>query len=113
MGVAVLALVVYAFTRSLVQTTMVTFLHHFIFLFVYYLHERLWLRISWTGRKRRIGKALFYELVLGQGILGIITIVITGSLQQMSLITFTYIWNKLWIYVVYEWIWRKVRWGVR
>ena len=107
MGIFILALTTYLFTNSLIQTGLVTVLHHGIFLIVFYLHERLWLRIKIKGRNRMIYKALFYELVLGQGILGLITFVITGSLQTMTLITFTYIWNKLWIFMVYDWLWGK------
>ncbi len=107
MGIFLLALVTYLFTGSLIQTGLVTVLHHGIFLIVFYLHERLWLRIKMKGRKRKIYKALFYELVLGQGILGLITLAITGSLQIMTSITITYIWNKLWIYIVYDWAWDR------
>ena len=105
-GIFILALITYMFTGSVIQTGLVTVLHHGVFLVVFYLHERLWLRIK-LRKNRKIYKALLYELVLGQGILGLITLSITGSLQTMTLITFTYIWNKLWIYMVYDWMWGR------
>jgi len=107
MGVGILAFITFLFTGSLIQTGLITILHHGVFIIVFYLHERLWLRIKMRGRKRKICKALFYELVLGQGILGLITLAITGSLQKMTNITITYIWNKLWIYYIYDWVWGK------
>jgi len=114
-GVGVLALITWIFTRSLIQTTLITVLHHGVFLIVYYLHERLWLKIGnrILGRKRTLSRIILYEIVLGQGILALITFSITGSLQQMTLITEFYIGNKLWIYALYDWIWKKIRWGTK
>jgi len=112
LGVGVLALITWIYTRSFIQTTAITFLHHAVFIFVYYIHERVWNRIKMQGRKRKVCKSLFYELVLGQGILGIISLAVTGCLQQMTNITITYIWNKLWIYYVWESCWGKIKWAV-
>jgi len=111
-GVLVLAIVTWIFTRSLIQTSTITFLHHFVFIFVYYFHERLWQRIKIFGRKRTIIRIITYELILGQGILGIISLLITGSLQKMTFITICYIWNKLWIYAIYDYAWDRIKWGV-
>ena len=111
LGVLVLALVTFAFTGSLIVTTLITFLHHFVFIFVYYLHERLWIKIGdrITGRKRAILRTFFYEIILGHGILGLITWLLTGNWTQVTLITIVYIENKLWIYVLYDWLWDKVK----
>ena len=113
LGVLVLAIVTFAFTGSLIQTTVITFLHHFVFIFVYYFHERLWQRCKICGKKRTIARICCYELLLGQGILGIISLTITGSLQQMTGITIFYIWNKLWIYALYDKLWSKIKWNVQ
>lgn len=118
LGVGVLALITYLFTRSLITTGLITALHHGVFLIVYYLHERLWQRIGdrVTGKKRRILRAFLYEIIFGNGILFLICILvgdITGFINKFVVsfgITFTYIQNKLWIYVVYDKIWDRIKW---
>ena len=125
MGVLVLAAVTYAYTRNWIQTGLITFIHHAMFLIIYYLHERAWqkivrfdnkhLKISILGHpfnisKRKLIRMLTYEIVLGHLVLGIITLAITGSWLNVSLVTIVYIENKLWIYYVYDWIWDKINW---
>ena len=106
LGIFVLAIVTYIFTRSLIQTGLITFLHHGAFLIIYYLHERVWFRIHRIqGKKRRMLRAFTYEIILGHCVLGLITLLVTGSWTKVTLITITYIENKLWIYLVYDWIW--------
>ncbi len=105
LGIAVLALVTYVFTGSLIQSTAITFLHHSAFIFIYYFHERVWLRVKW--KRKRWVKPFTYEIVLGHLVLGLISLVVTGSWVKVTLITVTYIENKLWMYVVYDWIWEK------
>lgn len=114
-GVIVLALITYLVTRSWITTSLVTALHHGTFIFVYYLHERFWCKISWlrNSKFKPFARILTYEIILGNSILGLITFLLTGSLQQMSLITFLYIGNKLWIYYLYDWVWSKIRWQTR
>lgn len=114
-GVVFLAAVTLYFTGNWITTTWVTFLHHGTFLIVYYLHERGWNRwgqsIGYGWKK--ILRVITYEIILGQGILGIITYALTNSFQTMTIITTTYIWNKIWMYVVYDYIWdKKVKWGL-
>jgi len=114
LGVIVLAIVTFAVTRNWITTGLVTVIHHTTFLIVYYLHERLW---NWigdriTGKKRYIYRMLLYEIVLGHLILGSITLLITGSWLSVSLITPIYIFNKMWMYVVYDMIWKKIKWGM-
>ena len=106
LGIFVLAIVTYVFTRSLVQTGLITFLHHGAFLIIYYLHERVWFKIHRIqGKKRRMLRAFTYEIILGHCVLGLITLLVTGSWTKVTLITITYIENKLWMYLVYDWIW--------
>lgn len=107
-GAVVLATVTYVFTKSLIQTGLITFLHHFAFIFIYYFHERAWMRNkSVQGKKRRILRAFTYEIILGHCVLGLISLAVTGSWINVSLITITYIENKLWMYVLYDWVWEK------
>lgn len=107
-GVAILALITYLFTRSWIQTGLVTFIHHFAFIFIYYLHERAWLRIHRIkGKWRRVLRAFTYETILGHCVLGLISLLVTGSWMKVTLITVTYIENKLWLYIVYDWLWEK------
>jgi len=109
LGIGILALITYIFTKSWITTGLITFFHHLVFLFIYYFHERMWFRIrnvkilEW----RRWIKPITYELVLGHLVLGIISLIFTGSWLQTSLITIVYIENKLWIYIVYDWLWEK------
>ncbi len=105
-GIIILAIITYVFTESLIQTGLITFLHHFAFIFIYYLHERAWLRVRRVqGRKRMILRAFTYEIILGHCVLGLISLIVTGSWTTVTLITITYIENKLWMYVIYDWLW--------
>ena len=112
-GVIILAIITYAYTRNLFQTTLITFLHHGIFLFVYYIHERIWMKIKSFGNLtlRSLAKMFTYETLCGNIILGTITYLITGSWKAMTAITLTYIGIKHVIYVFNEFIWKKIKWG--
>lgn len=114
LGILILALVTYAYTRDFIQTGFITFLHHFAFVFIFYFHERMWLRIRWptTLKGRSIAKMFTYETILGNIVLGIISLVVTGSWKQMTMITLTYIGIKHVVYVFNEFVWDKIRWGV-
>ena len=111
-GVIILALITYAFTRNWIQTGFVTFIHHAAFLLVFYLHERIWLRFPikryWL---QSLLKMITYETLLGNLILGTITYLITGDVRQMSMITISYIGIKHFAYVINEFIWKKIKWG--
>ena len=111
-GVMFLAMVTYFFTRSLIVTSLVTVLHHGIFVFVYYLHERFWLKIGFlrNSKLKPYARVVTYEIILGNLILGAITLIITGSLHTMTAITLTYICNKYWMYYAYDWVWSKIGW---
>ncbi len=47
MGVAILAVITYAFTGSLFATSLITVLHHRVFMFGYYVQDRFWLKVKW------------------------------------------------------------------
>lgn len=111
-GVLFLALVTYIYTNNWITTTLVTVLHHGIFLFVYYAHERFWLHVRWLkGSKwKPYARVFTYEMVLANIILGTITFLLTGELHTMTAITLTYVCNKYWMYCLYDWLWAKARW---
>ena len=110
LGVIILAIITYLYTRSWITTGLVTFIHHFVFLFVYYVNERFFQHVDYTGIKRAIVKCIAYETILGTFILGIITLIITGDVQQMTQITLTYIGIKHILYIFNEIIWEKIKW---
>lgn len=114
MGVIVLAAVTYFYTGNWIQTAWITVFHHSVFLIVFYLHERLWLFVDFENLLLiSILKCITYETILGTLILGIISLIITGSVQQMTKITLTYIIIKHLMYIWNEFIWAKVKWGRR
>ena len=118
LGIIILATITYAFTKNLIQTTGITLVHHAMFLVIFYLHERLWLVISrksqWLDKWKKFFRPFTYEIILGHIVLGLISLAFTSSWTTVTLITFTYIWNKIWIYYVYDWLWRKkIKWGTK
>jgi len=111
-GVIVLAAVTFGYTGNWITTGLVTLIHHGVFLLVFYLHERMWLKIKLDDMVwRSLAKMFTYETLCGNVILGIITYSITGSWKQMTAITLTYIGIKHVIYVWNEFIWKKIKWG--
>ena len=112
LGVIVLASVTFAYTGDWITTGLVTVIHHGVFLLVFYLHERAWLRVKLDNLMwRSIAKMFTYETLCGNIILGTITFAITGSWKQMTAITLTYISIKHVMYVWNEFIWKKIKWG--
>jgi len=108
MGVIVLAVITYFFTRNWIITTYITVIHHATFLFVFYLHERAWFKIkNISEKKRAILKALIYEIILGMGIGGFIVLLFTGQWSSVGQITVTYTIIKLIMYYIYELLWRN------
>ena len=79
---------------------------------MFILHERFYLHVDITGLKRKLIKMVTYETILGNFILGIITLIITGNIQKMTQITITYIAIKHVIYVFNEFIWEKIKYGL-
>ena len=112
-GVIILASVTYFYTRKWITTTWITFLHHGVFFFIFILHERFWLKVNIHGLKRKLLKMLFYETILGNFVLGIICLVITGNVQTMGKITLTYIAIKHVIFVINEILWDRIKLGKR
>lgn len=115
LGIVVLVIITYAYTGSWVTTTLITILHHGVFVFGYYVHERFWLRCPWLrGSKwRSFARIFMYEIVIANIVLGTISYLVTGSLQQMTAITLTYTFNKYWIYYAYDYIWSKIKWETK
>ena len=109
MGVLILAIVTYAYTREWIQAGLITLVHHGVFLGVFYFHERLWLRVERIQglMTRSILKMLTYETLCGNIILGTISYLITGNWKQMTAITLTYIGIKHICYVFNEFIWER------
>ena len=108
LGVLVLATVVYSFTRQWITTGLITVIHHATFLLVFYLHERLWIKIKKpTGKVRNVIKAITYEIVLGMGLGGLIVLLVTGQWSRVTQITLTYTAIKLVLYFIYDRIWLK------
>lgn len=112
MGIVVLAIITYAFTRNLFVTSLITVLHHGVFIFGYYFHERFWLKTRWLrGSKwKPYARIITYEIILANIVLGIISYAVTGSLQQMTAITLTYTFNKYWIFYAYDYVWSRIKW---
>lgn len=113
LGVFILAAVTYAYTRKWITTGIITLVHHGIFLLVFYLHERVWLKWKWPKSLtwRSICKMFTYETLCGNIILGTITLAVTGSWKQMTAITLTYIGIKHIVYIWNEFIWDKIKAG--
>jgi len=111
-GVAVLAIITYAFTRHWITTTLITVCHHVVFILVYYLHERFWNWTSWLRYSpvKPFVRMVLYETILGNLILGLISLAFTGEWQKATAITLVYIGNKHWMYLVYDYFWGKLRW---
>ena len=105
LGIIVLATVVYLYTRQWITTGLITIIHHGTFLLVFYLHERVWLKIK--TRFKRIFKAFTYEVVLGMGLGGLIVLMVTGEWSRVTQITITYTIIKLIMYYLYEKIWTR------
>ena len=114
-GLLIRAAITYAYTRQWLQTGLITVLHHGIFLVVFYLHERIWLRVKRIQNltARSLLKMLTYETICGNLILGTITYAVTGSWKQMTAITLTYIGVKHVVYIFNEFIWDKIKIGRR
>ncbi len=108
-GVFWLAMITWLVTRSLIKMTLVTFIHHGIFLIVFYLHERIWVFSKIRPKVKCAIKAITYEILLGNIILGLITYFVTDSVKEMSIVTLTYIQSKLILYYFYDIYWEKLK----
>jgi len=107
-GVIILALVTWIYTRNWMQVGLVTVIHHGVFLVVFYIHERVWLRFPVENMlTQSVLKMFTYETLCGNIILGTITYLITGSFTKMTAITLTYIGFKHVCYIINEFVWRR------
>jgi len=106
-GVFWLASITWIFTRNWITVSTVTFIHHGTFLIVFYLHERVWLHSTIKPKVKYAIKAITYEIILGNVILGLITYFVTGDIKQMTRITLIYIQSKLILYYFYDWVWSR------
>lgn len=113
LGIFILATITYGYTRQWIQTGIITILHHGIFLIVFYVHERLWLRVKRIQNStiRALLKMFTYETLCGNIILGTITYAVTGSWKQMTAITLTYIGIKHVVYIFNEFVWDRIKIG--
>lgn len=111
-GVFILAIVTYAFTRNWIQSGLITFIHHAVFLVVFYSHERFWLRFPIKRYLlQSVLKMFTYETICGNVILGVITYLVTGDVKQMTYVTLTYIGIKHVVYIINEFVWKRWEWG--
>lgn len=113
-GVVILAAITYFYTRKWITTSLITVIHHGVFLFVFVIHERIWLKFKKPvgATTRSIAKMFTYETICGNLILGTITYLITGSWKAMTAITLTYIGFKHLCYIFNEFIWNKIKLGI-
>ena len=114
-GVIILGSITYFYTHQWCQTSLITVIHHGTFLVVFYLHERIWLKFKRpTGEvARSLAKMFTYETLCGNIILGLITLAVTGSWKTMTAITLTYIGFKHICYIFNEFIWDRIKLGVK
>ena len=107
MGVFVYAAIFYLFTKQWGITLAGTLIHHSTFLIVFFLHERLWIKLK---RNDHWLKPFTYEVILGMGLGGFIVLMLTGSWKAVTAITLTYTAVKLVMYYTYDKIWNKIKW---
>jgi len=109
-GVFVYAFIFYMFTQHWGITLTGTLIHHSTFLLVFFLHERLWIKLK---RNNHWLKPFTYEIVLGMGLGGLIVFLLTGSWKSVSQITLTYTFIKLILYYIYDKLWSKIKWQTK
>jgi len=108
-GVFVYAAIFYLFTKQWGITIAGTLIHHTTFLFVFYFHERIWIKLK---RNNHWLKPFTYEIILGMGLGGLIVFMLTGSWKSVTEITLTYTAVKLVLYFIYDKLWNNVKWGL-
>ena len=107
LGVLVLWIISLTYTGSIPQATAITFIHHAIFLVIYWIHERIWLRAR-VGVPRAVIKAFTYEIVIAIPVLTMISWIFTGDPWRALAISINYTIFKLFLYVIYEKIWERI-----
>ncbi len=113
MGFIILAIVTYCFTGSYIQTGMITIIDQLTSLVVFYLHERIWLKMKKPEGElaRSLCKMFTYETVFGNIILGIVSYLVTRNWKTMTAITLTYVSIKHVMYICNEFVWKRFSWG--
>lgn len=106
-GVFWLAGITYMYTRNWITTSYITFIHHAVFLVVFYLHERAWINSTMKPKVKYAVKALTYEIGLGNIVLGFITYMITGDVKTMGQVALTYTTSRLVLYYFYDMLWSR------
>ena len=114
-SIITLAIITYIFTNNFVEVTLITTISTVVFLIVFFIHERLWLKIKRPQGKlaRSIAKMFTYITVTGVIIMSTITYLVTGNVQITTNVTLTYIIVKHIMYVINELIWNEIKWGSR
>lgn len=109
-GIFVLWVVSYIFTGSIPVSTWITVVHHTSFIIIYYLHERMWLKIKWktTDKDKKLRsfvKGFVYEIIIAIPVLSLISFIFTGDLYSATLISIIYTFIKIIIYFIFERVW--------
>ena len=89
---------------------------------LYFLHERLWLRLSWDreldedghhrdGRRRSATKTATYRILASLDTMAL-GLIFTGSLATAISIGGLEVFSKLVLYFFHERFWARVRWGI-
>jgi uncharacterized membrane protein len=112
-SIITLIIITYIFTGNLIQVTLITVITTVTFILVFFIHERIWLRVKRPeGRlKRSIAKMFTYITLLGIAIMSGITYLVTGNIQITTNVTVTYVVIKHFLYVINELVWYKIKWG--
>jgi len=82
------------------RSIQITFLHHSVFLIIYFFHERFWLKIA--SMKKYWLKPVTYEIVLAIPILTLISFYYTGNLSWAVILSVTYTTSKLVLYYGFD-----------
>jgi len=109
-GVFVYAAIFFMFTKQWGITLTGTLIHHSVFLLVFFLHERMWIKLK---KNTHWLKPFTYEIILGMGLGGLIVLFLTGSWKAVTSITLTYTAVKLIMYYIYDKIWGKIKWQTK
>ena len=111
-SIITLAIITYIYTGNLITVTLITAVSNIVFLIVYFIHERIWLKIEKPkGKiKRSLAKMFTYITVCGIIIMSTITYLITGDIQITTGVTATYVLIKHILYIFNELVWDNIKW---
>ena len=109
------------FTGSITAAISIGLLELVTKTFLYYLHERLWVRIVRTWRKKgvrkvfkrtSVGKALTWRLIASLDTT-FLAFIVTGDMVVAASIGAMEIFTKLFFYYIHERFWSGISWGRR